>query len=80
MTATFLQAHTAESSSSSAAGPGPGSGLEVVASSLTDSVKRAPGSSRKGSRAFKLGEFQLKQLRNGDVYKVCRGGGGGVGG
>lgn len=36
----------------------------------------APGSggaSRK-TRTFKLGEFQLKQLRNGDVYKVWWGG------
>jgi hypothetical protein len=23
------------------------------------------------SRSFKLGDYQLKQLRNGDVYKVC---------
>ncbi len=36
----------------------------------------APGgtssSSSRKARVFKLGDFQLKQLRNGDVYKVGR--------
>ena len=35
----------------------------------------AAGSSRT-SRAFKLGNMQLKKLKNGDVYRVSEGGGG----
>ncbi len=36
----------------------------------------ASASSGRKARVFKLGDFQIKQLRNGDVYKVGPSGGG----
>lgn len=43
---------------------------------MAASESGTPGGAASGTaasrkaRVFKLGEFQLKQLRNGDVYKV----------
>lgn len=63
-------------------GQGAGSGTQVAAA--VGAAQAAPAAAAGGrqpgdrgdrggrgpSRAFKLGEYQLKQLRNGDVYKV----------
>ena len=46
-----------------------GEGAETAGSS---GRAAAAGSSRT-SRAFKLGNMQLKKLKNGDVYRVSRG-------
>ena len=46
---------------------------ELVSPATTAGGSSSRGGRSSSSKSFRLGEFQLKQLRNGDLYKVGAG-------
>ncbi len=64
-------AGSAEQARAAAAGAaGPGASRQEAPGESVPGAKGRPPSAPTPSRSFKLGDYQLKQLRNGDLYRV----------